>query len=483
MILFNIGIIIITFIIIGLDMLKKINLIHKSFLSLFLILIPHIILIIYYFFNYKGSNTFLISSKYAVIFSISLLFFYIWIKINLFSNIKEDINKRRVKILFSGIKIILYGLYTSIIQIIFYGCIYIYIHKREHHINNKILISDIIITILAMITLIANGIIRILCTSKRITTKKRLTVAWTIWIPIVNLFTIIYAYRIARDEYEHEIYKADLDKIKPESEICKTKYPIVLIHGLGFRDFKYLNYWGRIPRELIKNGADVHYGNQEAFGTVECNANDIRDKIIHVLKETGSEKVNIIAHSKGGLDARYAISKLGMGKYVASVTMISSPNRGVKFVDYACNLPDKFYRSVAKIFDKYFLVLGDKKPDFYSATRMFSTYESRKFNEEVKDVRGVYYQSYASVMSNMFSDNILSIPYLLVKLTEGSDNDGLVSVESAKWGKFKGILRNDSKGRGISHGDTVDFHRDDYNGFDVVKKYIEIVSDLKNMGY
>ena len=37
--------------------------------------------------------------------------------------------------------------------------------------------------------------------------------------------------------------------------------------------------------------------------------------------------------------------------------------------------------------------------------------------------------------------------------------------------------------RGISHGDIIDLRRDDYKGFDVIEKYVEIVAELKNMGY
>lgn len=43
-----------------------------------------------------------------------------------------------------------------------------------------------------------------------------------------------------------------------------------------------------------------------------------------MTEETGCEKVNIIAHSKGGLDSRYAISRLGMDQYTASLTTINS---------------------------------------------------------------------------------------------------------------------------------------------------------------
>ncbi len=75
----------------------------------------------------------------------------------------------------------------------------------------------------------------------------------------------------------------------------------------------------------------------------------------------------------------------------------------------------------------------------------------------------------------------MAIPYILVKLTEG-ENDGLVAIDSAKWGEFKGVLKSKYR-RGISHGDIIDLRRDDYKGFDVIEKYVEIVSDLKNKGF
>ena len=44
--------------------------------------------------------------------------------------------------------------------------------------------------------------------------------------------------------------KWELDEVRAESEVCKTKYPLLMVHGVFFRDFRCLNYWGRIPREL-----------------------------------------------------------------------------------------------------------------------------------------------------------------------------------------------------------------------------------------
>lgn len=98
-----------------------------------------------------------------------------------------------------------------------------------------------------------------------------------------------------------------------ESSVCQTRYPILLIHGTGFRDWKRLSYWGRIPRELEKRGAQVFLGGQDGWATVEQNAAALKKRVEEILVQTGSSKIHLIAHSKGGLDARYLVSSLGMG--------------------------------------------------------------------------------------------------------------------------------------------------------------------------
>ena len=111
------------------------------------------------------------------------------------------------------------------------------------------------------------------------------------------------------------------------------RYPLLMIHGMGFRDRKHINYWGRIPRRLEQLGCRVFYGYQDSNAGVEDNAEIIARRIREIISETGTEKLNIIAHSKGGLEARYAISTLGCGEYVASLTTINTPHNGSKTVD------------------------------------------------------------------------------------------------------------------------------------------------------
>lgn len=326
------------------------------------------------------------------------------------------------------------------------------------------------------------GLLAWLCiVCRRLRIAKRIVVWTFLWIPVVNFGLALYVRGLARQEIDHTLYKMDLDGVRAQRQVCATRYPIVLVHGVGFRDFHYFNYWGRIPRELARNGARVYYGHQEAWGCVEDNARILQEKISQIKRETGCGKVNIIAHSKGGLDSRYLISRLDMEGDVASLTTISTPHRGSGLVDVLKQLPDGIYRTVCRWIDRYFGRLGDTRPDAYRASYQLSKVYAREFNEICPDKEGVYYQSYASLMKSGFSSKLLCIPYWILKKVDGP-NDGLVTVESARWGEFKGVVTN-RRLRGISHGDMIDLTREDYEGFDVKEFYVGVAAYLKERGF
>lgn len=262
---------------------------------------------------------------------------------------------------------------------------------------------------------------------------------------------------------------------------CQTRYPVLMVHGLGFRDWKHINYWGRIPGTLESRGAKVFYGHQDSWGTIEENAFCIRKSLLAALRETGAEKVNIIAHSKGGLDARYLISTLGMGKNVASLTTVSTPHHGSKTMDMLYRFPGWMFRAAGWFVNLYFRILGDKSPDFAHASRQVTTGACRRFNEDNPDFPGVYYQSYAIAMKRPSSDFLMVIPSFVTGLIEG-ENDGIVAVSSAAWGNFRGVVRP-SGNRGISHPDIVDIRRHNIGDFDPREFYSGIVEDLKNRGF
>ncbi len=270
-------------------------------------------------------------------------------------------------------------------------------------------------------------------------------------------------------------------------QTCRTKYPVLLIHGVGFRDLKLPVYWGRIPKTLTSRGASIYYGLQDCWADTAENAKPLKYRIEAVLDETGAEKVNIVAHSKGGLEARMAASSLGMGGSIASITTIGTPHHGSKTIDQLLKAPDSMFNIASFAVNNWIGLIGDTKPDFYRVCREFSTQSARDFNAANPDVPGVFYQSFGGVMKGPFSDINLSTANAIVSFFEGP-NDGLVSVRSAKWGEKFTLLRGNSK-RGVSHYDEIDFRRRALTKTgggkvsDICEVYADILSDLRARGY
>lgn len=420
------------------------------------------------------------------LFILMAIFFCAYAWLNLIPYPKNKYASTRITVMMGGRTLCYCAFYTFLFQAILYLLLLFHppgsaVDRMLAEISSMTLLWNAAFSLLFSFLLLWNGILRVFFTSIRLRLGIRLLMLFAMWIPVINLIVLLYALRKVHAEYDFECYKASVRSVRAESDICKTRYPLVLVHGVGFRDLRYFNYWGRIPRELARYGADVYYGNQEAFATIATNAKDLQIRIQEILQETGAKKVNVIAHSKGGLDSRYAITNYNLEDQVASLTTICTPHHGCRFVDYACLLPEGLYRTVAHFFDWWFGHWGDSHPDFYTATHQFSTAESERFNQQTPDVPGVYYQSYASKMQDALSDLLLAVPYCMIRPLEG-DNDGLVSTSSAQWGDFRGVIENKYH-RGISHGDMIDLKREDYRDFDIVECFVGIVSDLKERGF
>ena len=76
----------------------------------------------------------------------------------------------------------------------------------------------------------------------------------------------------------------------------------------------------------------------------------------------------------------------------------------------------------------------------------------------------------------------LNLTYGIVKIFDG-ENDGLVGIDSFRWGEAYVLLRNAKTNRGISHADMIDLNRENIDGFDVREFYIKLVADLKARGF
>ena len=327
-----------------------------------------------------------------------------------------------------------------------------------------------------------NGIIRVYVTSVQLGLKIRIIGLLCGLIPIAHLFALAKIISVCGTEVEFENDKLLLNEQRSADCICRTKYPILLVHGVFFRDYKYLNYWGRIPDELKKNGAVIFYGNHQSAVSVADSGVELTERIKAIVKETGCEKVNVIAHSKGGLDCRYAISCCGADQYIASLTTVNTPHRGCLFADYLLKkIPESVKNSIAGTYNTTLRRLGDSNPDFMSSVYDLTDERCKAFNESVKDSPSVYYQSIGSRLNRATNGQFpLNFTYHIAKHYDGP-NDGLVSESSFRWGANYTFLTTEGR-RGISHGDVIDLNRENIKGFDVREFYVQLVSGLRQKG-
>lgn len=344
-------------------------------------------------------------------------------------------------------------------------------------------LAGLLLLIFLEFILFWSGIIRVYATSVQLGIKWRIIGIVCGFIPIVHIWALCRIIAITSREAAFEKEKFLLDQVRAQSQICHTKYPLLLVHGVFFRDFRFFNYWGRIPYALKQNGAVIYYGSQQSAASVASCGQELAQRIRAIVQETGCEKVNIIAHSKGGLDSRYAISACGASSCVASLTTINTPHRGCIFADYLLEkIPEKVQKSVAYKYNTALKKFGDIDPDFLAAVQDLTASACSLRNEKLADHPEVYYQSVGSQMNCASSGRFpLNMAYPLVRHFDGA-NDGLVSMESARWGSSFTELAT-PEGRGISHGDMIDLNRENIPGFDMREFYVNLVAELKNKGY
>ncbi|MBE5881556.1 MAG: triacylglycerol lipase [Lachnospiraceae bacterium] len=460
-------------------------------------LVPHFPLILYYMYAYGHcANLAGLQKGLLILAAVAMILyhFYSTVRLHIWPlHHKNESGSFRVGVQYGGTFLIRIGIWGGWLQLLHYLLFYVFLPEEiallklkldiTTNTNTKLLLTfDIIYTMIFLFLFLLNGCLRVILCCHRLGIVKRLLICLNMWIPIVNLFLIHYLARAAKDEYSIYVARNQNASVRQASQDCRTKYPLIMVHGIGFRDLKFFNYWGRAPRYLERNGATIYYGHQKAWGTIEENAIAIAQTIDRVLSETGAEKVNIIAHSKGGLDSRYLISHLGYADKVATLTTMSTPHRGSALVDFLNALPKPLFRKLTQILDRSFAAFGDDTPDSFASAQQLAPAYCKEFNERTPNAENVLYQSYASVMRFSFSDPLLFFPHLILWWMTGERNDGLVTESSAQWGNFLGTLKSKTV-RGISHGDMIDLKREDIKGFDSIEIYQSIVQNLKQNGF
>lgn len=213
--------------------------------------------------------------------------------------------------------------------------------------------------------------------------------------------------------------------------------PVVLHHGLfGTGDLQLgplkLSYFRGIDRAIAARGHPLIITRVHPCSSIEHRARQMKEMILRRLRVLGrgaDERFILIGHSMGGLDARYAVAKLGLADRVAAVVTVTTPHRGSPFADWAVrNLGQR----LGGIHLLQFLRLD------MQAVMDLTTARCAAFNQRIVDVPGVRYFSVSAARPWNRVPAFAMHAHRVISAVEG-DNDSLVSVKSSTWGQHLGV--------------------------------------------
>lgn len=195
---------------------------------------------------------------------------------------------------------------------------------------------------------------------------------------------------------------------------------LVLLHGyLGFSQRGPISYFRGVEQALRRVNIVPLVTQVPPAGTVAERAQVLSRQLF----QSDAAAFALVAHSMGGLDARYLITHLDLDRRVKSLLTVATPHCGTPVANWLLES-----RNLLPIWIRHVGMPGLRE----------LTPEARKA-APIPDREDVAYSSYAGQRT------LGELPCLLRQCGRviAQDNDGLVPVDSAKWGVFRGIMRTD----------------------------------------
>jgi triacylglycerol lipase len=213
--------------------------------------------------------------------------------------------------------------------------------------------------------------------------------------------------------------------------------PVVLHHGFMGVEFRagpinLLTNFRGIDRAIAARGHPLIVSRVHPTAGVATRARQLKEVMLRQFEILGlpkGERVIIIGHSMGGLDARYMITRLGMADRVRALLTVTTPHRGTSYADWCVRHIGQRLGAL-----RLFNLVGW---DMQAAIDV-QTESCRRFNEDVPDHPDVRYFSVSAARPWHRVPAFALHSYKVVYDAEG-DNDGLVSVRSSTWGEHLGV--------------------------------------------
>lgn len=284
------------------------------------------------------------------------------------------------------------------------------------------------------------------------------------------------------------------------SNYTKTKYPIVLGHGmLGWDSMLGIDYWYGIPSALRKDGAAVYVTEVVQLNTSEVRGEDLIDQVEEIVAISGKKKVNLMGHSHGGPTIRYVAAV--RPDLVASVTSIGAPHKGSETADLIRKIPQdsKAEAVISGLVNAIGTVIhflsgstSQSPQDSLGSLESLNSAGAARFNakypqgipttacgEGAYTVNGIRYYSWSG---NTARTNALDPADLITSVAslafQNNDNDGFVGRCSSRMGM---VIRDNYR---MNHLDEVNqfFGLTSLLETDPVTVYRQQANRLKNAG-
>lgn len=267
----------------------------------------------------------------------------------------------------------------------------------------------------------------------------------------------------------------------PQPDLIRLKHPVLLCHGYG--GFSMLVSPSPLHEPCMRlrgHGIVAFAPNIVPYATISIRAEQWAEIIENIKANYGYDKFNVVAHSMGGLDMRYAITKYGLANSVVSLTTIAAPHHGTSLAEIVLTAPLTVKEKLGELFDWFGeSIYPASKSDAVAAVEQLTReYVTEEFNPGIPNDENVAYFSYSAAVGKGTKhplNPIYKLQNQLIYHREGV-NDSFVGMESAKWGKHLGTIS-------LSHLEQIEIQVNKDRKPLVENLWRDLVMNLRDSGY